>query len=86
MFTEEGIEVAAGIRQPMLAFVNARPGLRLLEPRFMEIKQAVGVLRSRHPDTVGFLRSFIEEVKADGFIAEALRRSGRDDVVVAPSA
>jgi polar amino acid transport system substrate-binding protein len=84
VFTDERLEVAAGIREPMHAFVSTRPDLRLLEPRFMEIQQAVGTLRSRHPKTVEFLHSFIEELKAGGFIAEALRRSGRRDAVVAP--
>lgn len=83
VFTDERLEVAAGIRQPMLDFIATHPGLRLLEPRFMEIQQAVGT-RSRHPETVEFLRSFIEELKADGFIAQALRRSGRRDAIVAP--
>src|ERR1044071_2670844 len=39
----EGMDVAAGIRQPLTAFVAEHPGYRLLEGRFMEIQQAVGV-------------------------------------------
>ena len=86
VFTEQQLEVAAGIRQPMLDFAAGHPGVRLLEPRFMEIQQAVGTTRSRHTETVGFLRAFVEELKADGFVAEALRRSGRRDAMVAPPA
>ena len=86
VFDDRGLEVAAGIRQPMQEFVDANPGLRLLEPRFMEIEQAVGTSLDRAEETLTFLRAFVEELKADGFIAEALRRSGRRDAVVAPPA
>jgi polar amino acid transport system substrate-binding protein len=86
VFTGQQLEVAAGIRQPMEAFAAAHPGVRLLEPRFMEIQQAVGINRTRRDDTLGFLHAFVEELKAGGFIAEALRRAGRRDVTVAPPA
>jgi polar amino acid transport system substrate-binding protein len=86
VFTEQELEVAAGIRQPIVDFVAAHPGHRLLEPRFMEIRQAVGTNRSRSEETIGFLRSLVEELKATGFIADALARSGRRDAAVAPPA
>lgn len=86
VFTDEGLEVAAGIREPIRAFVAEVSGPRLLEPRFMEIQQAVGVPRTRHPDAIRFLRQVIEELKADGFIAQALGRFGRADATVAPPA
>ncbi len=37
----------------------------------------------RAPETVAYLRCFVEELKADGFIAQSPRRSGRADAVVA---
>jgi polar amino acid transport system substrate-binding protein len=83
VFTEQQLEVAAGIRQPMELYAAAHPGVRLLEPRFMEIQQAVGTTRTRRDDTLGFLRTFVEELKANGFIVEALRRAGRRDATVA---
>jgi len=33
-----------------------------------------------------YLRSFIEEMKANGFVADALKRSGQHDAAVAPAA
>jgi polar amino acid transport system substrate-binding protein len=86
VFTERQLEAVAGIRQPLGVFAAGHPGVRLLEPRFMEIQQAVGTTRTRRDDTLGFLRAFVEELKADGFIAEALRRAGRRDATVAPPA
>ncbi|MFI7673888.1 transporter substrate-binding domain-containing protein [Actinophytocola sp. NPDC049390] len=83
VFREQGLEVAAGVRQPMTAYVAEHPDLRLLEPRFMEIRQALGTTRSREPETVAFLSELIEELKASGFVADALRRAGQDDGLVA---
>jgi polar amino acid transport system substrate-binding protein len=85
-FFEQQLEAAAGVRQPIEAFVATHPGVRLIEPRFMEIQQAVGTSRARDADTVGFLRTFVEELKADGFVADALRRSGQDASVAPPAA
>jgi polar amino acid transport system substrate-binding protein len=84
VFRELGLEVAAGIRQPVTTFVESHAGFRLLDGRFMEIRQALGTTQSRRPETVEFLRAFIEDAKAGGFVADALRRSNQADVTVAP--
>jgi polar amino acid transport system substrate-binding protein len=86
VFLDQQLDVAAGIRAPMADFVANQPGLRLLEPRFMEIRQAVGTTRDRSDETIAFLRGFVEELKAGGFIAAALQRAGRCDATVAPPA
>lgn len=80
------LEVAAGIRQPMTAFVAANPDVRLIGERFMQIQQAVGTTRTRQPQTVQYLRELVEELKATGFVAQALRRSGQLDATVARAA
>ncbi|WP_225439835.1 transporter substrate-binding domain-containing protein [Amycolatopsis eburnea] len=46
VFEEQGLEVAAGIRQPMTAYVAAHPGTRVVEERFMQIQQAVATRRT----------------------------------------
>jgi polar amino acid transport system substrate-binding protein len=86
VFRDQGLEVAAGIRQPLAAFVDTHPGFRLLEGRFMEIRQAVGTTKARAPETVEFLWAFVEELKASGFVADALRRANQLDATVAPPA
>ena len=85
MFVDDKLEAAAGVRQPMVKFINVTPGLRLIEPSFMEIRQAMGMAKGRSAGSA-FLHSFIAEMKASGMVADALRRSGQDDVVVAPPA
>ncbi|MFE0105891.1 transporter substrate-binding domain-containing protein [Streptomyces sp. NPDC059009] len=85
-FREEGLEAGAGIRQPMTAYVAAHPEVRLIEDRFMQIRQAVGTTKGRRPETVRFLAEVVEELKGSGFVAESLRRAGQDDGLVAPPA
>ncbi|WP_168218499.1 hypothetical protein [Nocardioides eburneiflavus] len=84
VFLDDGLDAAAGIRQPMTAFVQGRADMRLIDQRFMQIQQAVGTAKGRHPDTVAFLRAAVEDLKASGFVSEALRMSGQADAVVAP--
>ncbi|MFE6774900.1 transporter substrate-binding domain-containing protein [Streptomyces sp. NPDC057702] len=83
-FRAEGLEVAAGIRQPLAAYVADHPDLRLLAEPFMRIRQAVGTTRDRAPATVAFLRGLVEELRTNGFVADALRRAGQSANLVAP--
>ncbi|TWD79017.1 polar amino acid transport system substrate-binding protein [Kribbella amoyensis] len=85
VFETDGLDVAAGIRQPITAYVAEHPELRVIEERFMQIRQAVGTTKTRTPETVQYLRGVVEELKASGFIAESLQRSGRPDAAVAPA-
>jgi polar amino acid transport system substrate-binding protein len=77
IFVSESLEAGAGIREPVTEFVTAHPGFRLLDGRFMEIRQAVGTARTKRPETSQFLHDLVEELKASGFVADALRRSGQ---------
>ena len=80
---EQALEVAAGIRVPVTAWAE-RTGWRVLEPAFMQIRQAVAIRRGHDAATLAFLIDWIEERKADGFVAAALAGSGRRDALVAP--
>jgi polar amino acid transport system substrate-binding protein len=85
-FIEQGLEVAAGVRQQLEADAQRLPGLRLLDGRFMVIRQAMGTARRRGPGASDCLGGFVEDMKANGFVAEALRRHGVDGASVAPPA
>jgi polar amino acid transport system substrate-binding protein len=85
MFVAEKLEAAAGVKQPIMKFIKEQKGLRLIEPPFMEIRQAMGTPKDRTAGAA-YLHSFIEAMKASGFVADALRRSNQRDVVVAPPA
>ncbi|WP_086664456.1 transporter substrate-binding domain-containing protein [Lentzea kentuckyensis] len=74
VFREQELDVAAGIREPMTAFAAGNDDVRLIDERFMEIRQAVGTTRSRRPETVRFLNDVITELRETGFIARSLGR------------
>lgn len=84
-FARDGLDVAAGIRQPLERYAEAHPGYRVLPGRFMAIEQAMGVPR-RSAGAIPYLRGFVEEAKASGFVAEAITRHAQPDARVAPPA
>jgi polar amino acid transport system substrate-binding protein len=85
-FLELGAEVAAGVKQQLEADTQRFGGLRLLDGRFMVIQQAMGTPKSRGAEAAAFLASFVEEMKASGFVAAALERHGIQGASVAPAA
>jgi polar amino acid transport system substrate-binding protein len=84
-FVDGKLEAAAGVREPMTEFVAAHPEYRLIEERFMEIPQALGTAKTKRAETIEFLRAIVEELKANGFVADALRRSGQTAPVAPPA-
>ncbi|MHA6915184.1 ABC transporter substrate-binding protein [Ralstonia pseudosolanacearum] len=85
-FLETQCEVAAGVRQQLEADAAHRPGLRLLDERFMVIRQAMGVPAGRGPHAAQYVARFVEEMKASGFVERALQRHGVTGVSIAPAA
>jgi polar amino acid transport system substrate-binding protein len=79
------LEVAAGVRQQMQADAARLPGLRLLDGRFMEIRQAMAVPTGRRLGAA-YVAKFVEQMKASGFIAESLHRHGIEGVTLAEPA
>ena len=79
------VEVAAGIRQVLEAEARHAPGVRVLPGRFMVIQQAMGTPASRGAPARGLLAGFVEEMKATGFVDEALKRHRIDGATVAPA-
>jgi polar amino acid transport system substrate-binding protein len=84
-FLAQGAHVAAGVKQQLEADARRLPGLRLLDGRFMLIRQAMGTPKGRGPDAAAALHAFVEEMKSNGFISEALVRHGVDGASVAPA-
>lgn len=86
VFVEQNIDIAAGVKQQLDAGARRVPGLRLLPGRFMVIRQAMGVSKSRGAEAAATLGEYVEEMKAGGFVARALARHGIQGVSVAPTA
>jgi len=76
-------DVIAGVRQLLLMDQAKLPGSKVLEDRFMVIEQAMGVPRGRDAG-LAYAKEFIEDVKASGFVARSLEKSGVRGVPVAP--
>ncbi|WP_322069495.1 ABC transporter substrate-binding protein [Paraburkholderia bannensis] len=85
-FIQQGLEVAAGVKQQLQADASKLGGLRLLDQRFMVIRQAMGVARSRGEQAAALLADFVEQKKASGFVGDALARHGIEGASVAPAA
>ena len=84
LFVAQGLEVAACIKQQLLADARRLPGLRLLPGRFMVIPQAMGVARQRGDAAAACLRQFVGAMKASGFVSESLARHRIEGASLAP--
>jgi len=84
LFVAEKLDAAAGVRQPLAAYAKDHPDVRVMEKPFQQIRQAMGTPKGRTA-AAAYLRSFIEEMKASGFVADALKRSNQGAAQVAPA-
>ena len=84
-FLAQNLDVAAGVKQQLEADAKKHPGLRLLPGRFMVIQQAMSTPKSRGPAAAAVLSAFVEDMKASGFVRDALARHGVRGASVAPS-
>jgi polar amino acid transport system substrate-binding protein len=86
LFVKDKLDAAGGVKQPLVAHAKTNPNVRILDGRFMEIRQAMGTPKGRGEAGARYLGAFIEEMKASGFVADALKRSNQPDAAVAPPA
>ena len=81
----QNLEVAAGVKQQLQMDARRVAGLRLIDGRFMVINQAMGMPRGRDA-AHAYLKTYVEEMKATGYIATALVRHKIEGAAVAPAA
>jgi polar amino acid transport system substrate-binding protein len=84
-FVDDGLDVLAGLRPRLLKDVEALPGARILDGKFMAVQQAIGTARENAAGAA-FLRDFVEEAKASGLVAALIARHGVRGLSVAPPA
>jgi polar amino acid transport system substrate-binding protein len=79
------LDAVAAVRTALVTAAKQLPGSRVLSGHFMTIPQAAGVPKGR-PAAARYVSEFIEEMKASGFVASALKKYGfgPDDAIVAP--
>jgi polar amino acid transport system substrate-binding protein len=84
-FVSEKYEVLAGLRPRLLTDVQRLPGARILDGKFTAVQQAIGTARANSAGAA-FLRNFVEEAKASGFVASLIERHHVAGLSVAPPA
>jgi len=83
LFRAEKLDAVAGVKQPLVEYAKQHADVRVMEKSFQQIRQAMGTPKGRLAGAA-YLRTFIEEMKASGFVADALKRSNQPDAQVAP--
>ena len=86
LFVHEGLDALAGLRPRLISDAEKLPGARILDGQFTAVQQAMGCTRGRHAGAA-FLRSFVETMKASGFVADLITKHGvQGRLSVAPTA
>jgi len=85
MFVNNKLEAAGGVKQPLVAYAKDHPEVRVMDGHFMEIQQAMGTPKGRMAGA-RYLRAFVEDMKASGFVADAINRSNQSAAVAPPAA
>ena len=84
-FVNAKLSALAGLRPRLLSDLGKLPGSRILDGRFMSVRQAIGTSR-KNPAGAAFLRGFVEEAKASGLVARLIERHKVRGLSVAPPA
>jgi len=82
-FLDQHLDVAAGVKQQLEKDAAGKNGLRILDQRFMVIRQAMGVPKAKGDDAAAYLSKFVEDMKASGFVTASLARHQIAGAVVA---
>jgi polar amino acid transport system substrate-binding protein len=88
MWLNDKLEAAAGVRQQLEAYAKDHSDVRIMSGAFQQIQQAMGMPKKEGvPKAAGaaYLKAFVEDVKANGFVADALKRSNQVAVVAPPA-
>jgi polar amino acid transport system substrate-binding protein len=84
-FVDDKLDALAGLRPRLLSDVERLPGARILDGQFTAVQQAVGTGR-KNTAAAEYLRKFVEEVKASGFVAKLIQKHKVRGLSVAPRA
>jgi polar amino acid transport system substrate-binding protein len=83
MFFAKKLEALAGLRPLLVDLAEKHPGSRVLEGRFTVVQQAVGTPKGRHA-AAAYVRQFVEDIKANGFVAKVIEKNRVRGVSVTP--
>ena len=77
-------DVAAGVKHQLETDAQLHGGLRLLPGAFMAIQQAMACPKSRGPQALQLLEGFVQSLKQNGFIQNAMQTHGVTGASLAP--
>ncbi|HKQ26703.1 MAG TPA: transporter substrate-binding domain-containing protein [Burkholderiales bacterium] len=83
LFVEEKLEALAGLKLRLVSDAERLPGSRVLEGQCTSVKQSIGTPKGRDAGAK-YLREFVEDLKASGFVARSIAKNGVRGVSVAP--
>jgi polar amino acid transport system substrate-binding protein len=84
LFLKDKLDVVAGVKPVLVEYAKTNAAMRIIDGRFMVIQQSMGLPKGR-TTAARYVRTFVEDVKASGFVADALKRSNQTDATVAPA-
>jgi len=85
LFFAGKLDALAGLKPLLVEVAEKQPGARVLDGRFMVVQQGVGTPKGRDA-AAKYLREFVEDIKASGFVAKTIAKNGIRGVSVAPRA
>jgi hypothetical protein len=75
LFNERRADALAGLKPSLLESMDKLPDGRLLDGKFMTVNHGLGIPRER-PAAAAYLKAFVEEMNASGFVARSIERHG----------
>ncbi|MFN4090146.1 MAG: transporter substrate-binding domain-containing protein [Alphaproteobacteria bacterium] len=84
-FVAQKLEALAGLKPRLMSDVEKLPGARILDGQFTAVQQAIGTARANEAGAA-FIRDFVEEAKASGFVAGLIEKHKVKGLSVAPKA
>ena len=75
LFVNDKLEALAGLRPRLITDIEKLPGARILDGQFTAVQQAMGCTRGLEAGAV-YLKAFVEELKASGFVAASIEKHG----------
>jgi polar amino acid transport system substrate-binding protein len=82
-FRQQHLDVLAGVKPQLQQEASQAADLRVLDGRFMVIRQAMGVPKIKGEAAVACVAQFVDEMRISGFVARSLSNHHVDGAIVA---
>lgn len=76
VFNERRAEALAGLKPALLESMDKTPDARFVDGNFMTVNHGIGTPRERGAAAAAYVKSFVDEMSASGFVASSIERHG----------